>query len=289
SLYCGATVKLLTPPVAPEVVIAEARSWRPSVMLLVPTLLRRLLELPDQEEPMLPGLRVLACTGAVLHPDERRQVLTRISPRLMNFYGSTEGGGLSLLLPEHQGVAAQSVGQPVFGTDVEIVDQDNQPLPAGSVGRIRYRGPSVAIGFYKNPEASAEAFADGWFLPGDLGRLDEDGFLYLAGRAKDMIVRGGVNVYPEEIEQVLCGHASVTDAAVVAWPSSDLGEEIAAYVVTTSGVDEGALLDHCRGHLAPYKVPRAIFFIQELPRSSVGKVRKDQLARGLPPAPGRSD
>lgn len=288
ALYCGATVKLLAPPVAADALAAEAQSWRPSVMLLVPTLLRRLLALPHHGSLILPDLRILATTGAVLHPDERQQVLERISPKLVNFYGSTEGGGLSLLLPEHQGVAAESVGQPVFGTDVEIVDHANLPVATGSVGRIRYRGPGVAIGFYKNPAASAEAFADGWFYPGDLGRLDEDGFLYLAGRAKDMIVRGGVNVYPEEIEQVLCGHASVSDAAVVAWPSPDLGEDIAAYVVAASEVEEAVLLDHCRTHLAPYKVPRAVLFIEELPRSSVGKVRKDELVRALPDLPAKS-
>ena len=289
ALYCGATVKLLAPPISADALAAEARAWRPSMMLLVPTLLRRLLALPASSGPLPASLRILITTGAMLHPDERQQVLRRLSPKLVNFYGCTEGGGLSLLLPEHRGAAAESVGQPVFGTDLEIVDQSNLLVTTGSVGRIRYRGPGVAIGFYKNPAASAEAFADGWFYPGDLGRLDEDGFLYLAGRAKDMIVRGGVNVYPEEIEQVLCGHASVSDAAVVAWPSPDLGEEIAAYAVVAGDVEEAVLLDHCRTHLAPYKVPRAVFFIEELPRSSVGKVRKNELVRALPDLPAKSE
>ena len=282
ALYCGATVRLFPPPFAPAALVAEVERLRPTITLLVPTILRRLLALPAAERPLLDRLRVVASTGAVLHADEREAALRRVSRRLVNFYGSTEGGGLSLLRPEHRGPAARSVGRPVFGTDVEIVDDADRPLPPGEIGRIRYSGPGVAPGFHRNPDASAEAFKQGWFYPGDLGRLDAEGFLYLAGRAKDMIIRGGVNIYPEEIEQALCLMDDVADAAVVGWPASERGEEVAAFVVARVPVDEGALLRHCRAHLAPYKVPKAVFFVDELPRSSIGKVRKTELAARLP-------
>ena len=282
ALYCGATVRLFPPPFDASSLVEEVKRLKPTVTLLVPTLIRRLLALPTSDRPLLEPLRILASTGAVLHPDERADALERLSPHLVNFYGSTEGGGLTALRPEHQGRAGGSVGRPVFGSDVEIVDQDDQSLPTGEIGRIRYRSPGVAPGFHRNAAASAEAFKDGWFYPGDLGRLDADGFLYLAGRAKDMIIRGGVNIYPEEIEQTLCLLDTVADAAVVGWPAPDRGEEVAAFVVVPEAIEESVLQAHCREHLASYKIPKAFFFVDDLPRSSVGKVRKTELAARLP-------
>ena len=119
----------------------------------------------------------------------------------------------------------------MFGAEVEIIDDQHRPVVAGTVGAIRYRGGSVAESYYRNPEESATAFRDGWYYPGDLGRFDTDGFLYLTGRSKDMIIRGGVNIYPAEIEQTLATHPAVAEAAVVAWPSQERGEEVAAFVV----------------------------------------------------------
>ena len=282
ALFCGATVRLFPPPFDASSLVAQVRQLRPTITLLVPTIIRHLLAIAEAGSPLFESLRVVASTGAVLHPDERAAALRDISPRLVNFYGSTEGGGLSLLRPEHQGQAAHSVGRPVFGTDVEIVDDSDQSLAMNEIGRIRYRGPGVAPGFHLNPQASAASFKDGWFYPGDLGRLDSEGFLYIAGRAKDMIIRGGVNIYPEEIEQTLCLLDAVRDAAVVGWPARSRGEEVAAFVVARSDIEESTILAHCRERLAPYKVPKAIFFIDELPRSSIGKVRKVELVQRLP-------
>ena len=282
ALFCGATVRLFPPPFDASTLVAQVRHLRPTITLVVPTIIRQLLAIAEADSPLFGSLRVVASTGAVLHPDERAAALRDISPRLVNFYGSTEGGGLSLLRPEHQGQAAHSVGRPVFGTDVEIVNETDQPLAINEIGRIRYRGPGVAPSFYLNPQASAAAFKDGWFYPGDLGRIDREGFLYIAGRAKDMIIRGGVNIYPEEIEQVLCLLDAVSDAAVVGWPARTRGEEVAAFVVARGDIDEATILVHCREQLAPYKVPKAVFFIDELPRSSIGKVRKIELVQRLP-------
>ena len=132
-----------------------------------------------------------------------------------------------------------------------------------------------------------EAFRDGWYYPGDLGWLDEDGYLFLAGRATDMINRGGVNIYPAEVEHVLALHPKVHEAAVVGWSSNEFGEEVAAFVVPRQGgadaVSGDALISHCRERLAPYKAPRQIFLLDELPKNGVGKIRKDQLAARLPP------
>lgn len=281
-LFRGGTVIFFPPPFEPENLVAIVESQRATMTLVVPTILRRLLQLPEQDEPLLASLRLLYSTGAVLHPDERRAVLARVSPNLINYYGSTEGGGISVLLPEHGGPVEKSVGTAVFTTEIQVVSEAHEPVPAGEIGRIRYRGPGVAEGFYNDPEASAESFRDGWFYPGDLGRLDDAGFLYLAGRAKDMIIRAGVNIYPEEVEQTLLSHPAVRDAAVLGWPSPDKGEEVAAFVVTSGAVSEAALKDHCRERIAPYKVPRGIFFVDDLPRNSIGKVVKPELAARLP-------
>jgi acyl-CoA synthetase (AMP-forming)/AMP-acid ligase II len=248
---------------------------------LVPTLLRRLLEMPKASTPLFPDVRLLINTGSSLYSGERRKIMCELSRNFFNFYSSTEGGGISVLRPEHSEEASMSVGQAVFGTEVQVVDDQHGAVPAGAVGSIRYRGGAVADSFYRSPEESSAAFRGGWYYPGDLGKFDVNGFLYLTGRSKDMIIRGGVNIHPAEIEQTLIGHQAVTDAAVVGWPSRERGEDVAAFVVRRIDVTTQELLDHCRQSLAPYKVPRDIFFVDELPKSGMGKVLKPKLVERL--------
>jgi len=289
ALYAGATVRLSPPPHDATELVEVANDFGASHLFLVPTQLRRLMAFSGGgvETPLFHSLELLFSTGAVLHPEERGQLMVRLCPRYLNFYGSTDGGGCSALLWHDPGTVAASVGRPVFGARIEIVDGDDRRLAAGEVGRIRYRHPGTATGYYNNPGASLEAFRDGWYYPGDMGWLDEDGYLFLAGRATDMINRGGVNIYPAEVEHVLLLHPKVYEAAVVGWSSNEFGEEVAAFVVPRQGgpdaVSDGALISHCRELLAPYKAPRKIFLVNELPKNGVGKIRKDQLAAKLPP------
>jgi len=240
-----------------------------------------LLQLPRADAPLLGGLNRLLSTGAILHPDERQAVIDRLNPNFINYYGSTEGGGTSVLLPKHSGDAAASVGEPIYQTEIQIVDDGGAEVPAGEAGHIRYRGPAVADGFYNDPEASNEAFRDGWFYPGDIGKFDMDGLLYLVGRAKDVIIRSGVNIYPAEIEQALLAHPAVGDAVALPWPHPERGEDIAVFVVAKEPVEETVLLDHCRDNLASYKVPRGIFFIDEMPKTALGKIIKADLSARL--------
>lgn len=277
--WCGATVVMFPPPYEPTELIEAARISRATTTLLVPTILRRLLAEPDAGTPLFPGLRLMLCTGAILHEEERIEVMRRLCPAFINYYGSTEGGGVSILSPEHGAEAAGSVGQAVFNTRVQIVDEQHQPLPAGALGRVRYRGSGVASGFFRNPEANRESYHDGWFYPGDLGRIDKKGFLTLAGRSKEMIIRGGANIYPGEIEAVLLAHPGIEDAAVIGYPSSELGEDIAAFIV--GAPDDNDVIEHCRSALAPYKVPRRIIRLDALPKSDLGKVQKAELAARL--------
>jgi acyl-CoA synthetase (AMP-forming)/AMP-acid ligase II len=281
-LFMGATVVLYPAPYQAEELAGAVNEKRITSLFLVPTLLRRLLEMPKSSRPLFAGLRLLLSSGSSLYPQERRTIMRELCPHFFNFYSSSEGGGISLLRPEHPDAVSLSVGKVVFGAEVEIIDDQHRPVVAGTVGAIRYRGGSVAESYYRNPEESATAFRDGWYYPGDLGRFDADGFLYLTGRSKDMIIRGGVNIYPAEIEQTLATHPAVVEVAVVGWPSQERGEEVAAFVVCRAGVTEQDLLAHCRGSLAPYKIPRGIFIIDQLPKSGLGKVLKPALVQRLP-------
>jgi len=282
SLFSGSTVVLFPPPYEPEDLVAAVVKYEATTLLLVPTLLRQLLQIPRGNRPLLGGLNRLLSTGAVLHPDERDAVMTNLNPNFINYYGSTEGGGTSVLLPKHTGSAALSVGEPIYQTRIQIVDEAGAEQPVGEPGLIRYQSPGVSDRFYKDEEASAEAFRDGWYYPGDIGKLDEDGLLYLVGRAKDIIIRNGVNIYPGEVEQVLLAHPEVVDAVAVPWPHPDRGEDVAVFVVGGDSLNEEALTEHCRENLASYKMPSGVFFVEALPKTGLGKVVKQDLIDQLP-------
>jgi acyl-CoA synthetase (AMP-forming)/AMP-acid ligase II len=281
-LYSGGTLHLFPPPYEPEQLVEKVKEQRISALFLVPTQIRRLLTLPDEKLEPLKALRLLVSSGSALHADERRTIRSRMARGFVEYYSSTEGGGVSFLTAEDPERYSDSVGRPVFGVEVQCVDEQHQPRAAGGVGRIRYRGPAVADGFWNDPEASADAFRDGWYYPGDLGTLDEHGYLYLKGRAKDMIIRGGINIYPAEVEAVLQSHAAVADSAVVGWPSREFNEEVAAFVILKDEVSARELRDLCRAQLAPYKVPREVFVVPEFPRNALGKVIKADLSAKLP-------
>lgn len=282
TLYAGATVVLCPPPYEPAGLAAEVARTGSTVLLLVPTLLRRLLACDAATLAPLKQLKTLLSSGSPLTAQERVQIRELVCPNFIEYYSSTEGGGISVLSPDDQQRYGESVGRPVFGVEVQIVNNAHEIQPAGTVGRIRYRGPAVADGFYRDPEASAEAFRDGWFYPGDLGNFNDEGFLFLKGRSKDMIIRGGINIYPQEIEATLLNHEAVADASVVGWPSKEFDEEVAAFVILKSAIDPAMLLALCQARLAPYKVPRQVFIVDELPRNSLGKVVKPELVKRLP-------
>ena len=171
----------------------------------------------------------------------------------------------------------------MHGVEVQIVDAAHRLQPPGTTGLLRYRSPGCATAFYRDEEASRESFRDGWFYPGDLAQLDAEGFLTLAGRAKDMIIRGGINIYPEEIEAILMAHPAVAEAAVVGVPDAARGEEVVAFVVLRQETDETVLRGWCSERLAPYKLPQLIERVAHLPRNSAGKVQKPLLKARLAP------
>jgi acyl-CoA synthetase (AMP-forming)/AMP-acid ligase II len=282
-LFSGGTLILKPPPCAPEELVACVAAERATSLFLVPTQFRRLLALDDATLVPLRALNLLFSSGAPLAPEERVAIRDRLCPRFFEYYASTEGGGVSLLTPEDIATHGETVGRPVFAVEVEVVDAHDQALPPGETGLLRYRGPACATAYHRDPEASAEAFRAGWFYPGDLASLDAQGFVTLRGRAKDMIIRAGINIHPGDIEAVLNAHPAVAESAVLGWPSREFGEEIAAFARLAVHCDPEILLAHARAHLPRPKWPRAVFIVAELPRNSGGKVLKRDLAQRLNP------
>ncbi|HQF70248.1 MAG TPA: AMP-binding protein, partial [Promineifilum sp.] len=172
-----------------------------------------------------------------------------------------------------------SVGLLVWGVFVRIVDLEDNDVAQGEMGEIVIKGHNIMKGYYKKPEATAEAMRNGWFHTGDIGKFDEDGFVYITDRVKDMIIRGGFNVYPREIEEVMMTHPAVSLAAVIGMPHESHGEEVKAYVILKPGqeVDEEELIDWCKGCMASYKYPREIEFRDALPMTATGKILKREL------------
>ncbi|GAA4742471.1 long-chain fatty acid--CoA ligase [Nocardioides endophyticus] len=200
-------------------------------------------------------------------------------------YGLSETGSCAAFNIDAEQRRVGSIGKPIWGVEMRVVDRDGVPLPDGPehIGEIVIRGHNVMRGYLGRPEATAEAIRDGWFHSGDLGYRDADGFFYVADRIKDLIIRGGYNVYPREVEEVLYAHPDVAEAAVVGRPDDRLGEEVTAYVVLRHGAlaDREALQAHCRARLATYKYPRTIVLLDDLPKGPTGKILK----RALRPEP----
>jgi fatty-acyl-CoA synthase len=210
-----------------------------------------------------------------------RELLDRLPGMdLWNFYGQTEIAPVATILPPHEQVrSAGSAGWPVLNVQTLIVDDEDQPLPAGAVGEVVHRTPQATLGYWRNPDKTAEAFKGGWFHSGDLGVMDDDGRLTIVDRKKDMIKSGGENVASREVEEAIYGHPGVAEVAVFATPDARWVEAVTAAVVLRPGhtVDADALIAHCRGLLAPFKCPKRIEIVDTLPRNPSGKILKRDL------------
>jgi long-chain acyl-CoA synthetase len=279
-IVAGATITFHPTLYSPEEIVEALRRLRTQHVSVVPTVLRWMLALPASEGFLLPDITSMLVLGAPCHPDEKRATLARITPHLYENYGSAGTGTICTATPQDIAARPDSVGRPPLFTDVAVVDAAGRPLAAGEVGRIRVRTPGAASGHFGDSarDEEHEAIRDGWVYPGDLGRLDGEGRLYLEGRAANLILRGGQNIHPEEIEQVLLAHPAVAEAAVVARADPVLGEVPVALVVLREPLPEAALAAHCRARLQPAKVPVAFHVVPSLPKTASGKVRRAALA-----------
>ena len=279
-IFSGGTAILHAPPFAPESLAQSVRQHNADALFLVPTQLRRLLDSPVETRQSFQQLKLLISSGAPLQPNERTAIRLNLCHGLHEYYASTEGGGISLCTPEDYDKHLTSVGRPVYAVEVEVVNDEDQPLKAGQVGHLRYRGPGVADEFFNDVEQTQEHFRSGWFYPGDLAEKDVQGYIYLRGRSKDVVNRGGIKIYPNEIEDTLMQLPKLRECCVIGRPDPMLGESLACAWVGDAAMDQTELASYCSTHLAPYKMPSSWLRLDELPRNSAGKVVKDKL-RGL--------
>ena len=279
----GCTMSLV-PRFTPAAVLEAIQRDRITIFEGVPTMFADVLSSPDLGSYDLSSLRIAISGGASIPSPVLDAFEERFGLVILEGYGLTETASTTTFNVSADDRRAYSVGKPIWGTQTQVWDSRGRPLPPGpqNVGEIVTRGLHVMKGYLHNPEATASAFTGGWFHTGDLGYFDEDGFLFIASRKKELIIRGGYNVYPTEIENVLCAHPAVAEAAVVGIPDERLGEEIMAAVTVRPAVDllEADLVTFCQERLAAYKCPRVFQFRSELPKNTLGKVLKDQLVPG---------
>jgi acyl-CoA synthetase (AMP-forming)/AMP-acid ligase II len=248
-----------------------AARFEPVTFSAVPTMLAALLHAPGADEAEANTIRYVVCGAAPLSPALFERFEAKFGIAILEGYGLTEGACCSTLNPFHGPRKIGSIGLPVRGQDVVILDERGGPAAVSEPGEVCLRGPNVMLGYLNRPDATAETLRDGWLHTGDVGYRDADGYIYLVDRKKDMIIRGGENIYPREIEDVLLEHDGVKGAAVVGRPDEVRGEEVHAVVVVAPGTDIAALEAHCRERLAPFKVPSSWEVAEDLPKTSTGK------------------
>lgn len=277
-LAAGGTLRLAPPPLQPSEIIKVLQDPAVSATFLPPTLLRRLLALhTNGQPPLLANIDYLLVSGEPLFADEALLCLEKLCPNLYSYYASSEGGGISLLQPRDFSQFADTVGLPMPNTDVEVVDAEDNVVPGGEVGRLRYRGPGVATRYLDGDGNERNADSGGWFYPGDLARTLASGHIALCGRDKDVIIRGGINIYPAEIESTLLAHADVVEAAVIGRADNARGQVVVAFIACRSGLDARSIEAWCRARLAPYKVPEEFKILDTLPKRTSGKVDRQAL------------
>ncbi|MEM6767303.1 MAG: long-chain fatty acid--CoA ligase [Bacteroidota bacterium] len=227
------------------------------------------------------NLRLCVSGGASLPVQVLHDFEKRFNVPILEGYGMSEGSPVVTFNQLKVGRKPGSIGTPVWGVEVKLVDSEGNEVPQGERGELWYRGHNVMKGYYKKPEANAETITDGWLHSGDVAIKDEEGFFYIVDRTKDMIIRGGLNVYPREVEEVMIKHEAVSLVAVIGIPDEKLGEEIKAFVVLNDGtsVSEDDLKEYTKGNIAAYKYPRAIEFVEALPMSATGKILKKELRK----------
>jgi len=242
----------------------------------VPTMASFILAIPDLDKYDLTSLRALVFAASPFPTSLQNQVKERLCPNIYEFYGLQETGVLVNMGPEDKNRKPESVGTLYFGSDIRIVDTSGKDVPVGEVGEVIGRGVSTTTAYYKNEEKTQEAFKDGWFHTGDLGRFDEEGFLYLSGRVKDMIVSGGQNVFAVDVEEMLISHPAVGQCAVIGLPDETWGEMVAAVIVKYFGseVTEEEIIAYSRDNITHFKAPKKVFFVDSLPMTPTGKVTK---------------
>jgi long-chain acyl-CoA synthetase len=275
----GATLTLL-PRFDPGQALEIIQRDKVTVFEGVPTMYGALLNHPDRDDFDVSSIRVCASGGAALPVELLNGFEKAFGCKVLEGYGLSETSPVASFNHPDRERKAGSIGTPIEGVEMRVVDDEGKVLGEGEVGEIQIKGHNVMKGYWNKPEATAESIDDeGWFKTGDMAKFDADGYFFIVDRKKDLIIRGGYNIYPREIEEVLYEHPAVREAAVIGVPHDELGEEVGAAVALKEGekVSEDELRDHCKEQLAAYKYPRQIWFVDELPKGPTGKILKREI------------
>lgn len=263
----------------PVKVLETIEKYKVTVLFLVPAMYNALLSVSNLERYDLSSLRAVASVGSFLPLPVLEGIRKYISPNVYDEFGLQEAGFVSVIKPDMKVLKPSSAGPPVPLHEIKIVDSEDLELPPDQIGEVVVKTADGVGAYWNNPEKNKESFKNGWFYTGDLGKLDEDGYLYIVGRKKDMIVSGGYNVYATDVEDIILGNPDVEDCAVIGLPDSKWGEKVTAVIKLKAGrtVSESSLITYCKERLSSYKVPKSVIFTNVIPRTLSGKAMKFKL------------
>ena len=281
AVMASGSCMVFTREVIPQELLRVIAEQHIETAFLVPAVLLFMTQLPEAASADFSSLRNILYGASPIAPAVLQRAIETFKCRFTQVYGLTETTGAitALQFEDHHGEPMLSCGRASFGGDVTILDPEGRQLPFGTLGEIAYRGPGVMAGYWNRPRDTEAVIRDGWFHTGDAGTMDEAGFIYIKDRIKDMIVSGGENIYPAEVEAVLAGHPAVADVAVIGVPDSRWGETVKAVVVRKPGaeLDAEALIAWSRDQLAGFKRPQSVDFVESIPRNPSGKILKREL------------
>ncbi|MFD3447285.1 fatty acid--CoA ligase family protein [Microbacteriaceae bacterium 4G12] len=273
------TTLLILPKFSPTEVFHLVRTYKATIFAAVPTMYNFLYQYPGDHEADLQTLRLCISGGASMPVALLENFEKKFNVIVSEGYGLSEASPVTCFNPLDRPRKAGSIGTNIWNVENKVVDEMGEEVPVGEVGELIVRGPNVMKGYYKFPEDTAATIRNGWLYTGDLAKMDEEGYFYIVDRKKDLVLVGGYNVYPREVEEVLYKHEAVAEAIVLGVPDDNLGEAVKAFVVPKGEVTEEELIAYCSLHLAKYKIPRTIEFLEELPKNTTGKILRRALRK----------
>lgn len=281
SLISGATM-IIFPKFSPKEVFIQAKEHQATVFAGVPTMYNFLYQSTDGRPEDFASLRLCISGGSSMPVALLENFEEKFNVKVSEGYGLSEASPVTAFNPLDRPRKAGSIGCSIMNVENKVVNEMGEELPVGEVGELTVRGPNVMKGYYKQPEETAAAVKGGWLYTGDLAREDEEGYFYIVDRKKDLIIVGGYNVYPREVEEVLYSHPDIVEGAVLGVPDPNYGEAVLAFVVAKDEkLNQEMVMEYCRGRLAEYKLPQQIEFLEELPKNTTGKILRRVLKKQL--------